>query len=169
MSALVISGHGDKSAPCFALPPIADIARRQSNFRFVPIAEIVTRSIKSGRRPPHMRFRLMQRRGLRLFSLCVGDETSRCRSVRTCIRSGHACIDEVASEARYRPDIRYRTVLARLRTRPVLAKCERRGPSRACAHSEAHAVSGRFETNSCASGASQGALVSSCRREVRSS
>ena len=81
------------------------------------------------------------------FSSCVGDETSRCRSPRTCIRSGHACIDEVASEARYCPDIRYRTVLARFRTRPVLAKCERRVPSRVCAHSEAHAVSGRFETD----------------------
>ena len=85
---------------------------------------------------------------------------------RTCIRSGYACIEEVASEARYCPDI---SVLLRLRTGSVRAECERRATSRACAHFETHALSGQFETDSCASGASQGALVSSCCREVRSS
>jgi len=62
----------------------------------------------------------------------------------------------VASEARYCPDIPNRTVLLRLRTGSVRAECERRATSRACAHSETHAVSGRFETDSCALGASQG-------------
>ena len=52
----------------FALPPIAGIARRQSNVRFVPIADIVTRLIKSGRQEAAtMRFRSKQLRGLRLF------------------------------------------------------------------------------------------------------
>jgi len=53
--------------------------------------------------------------------------------------------------ARYCQDIRYRTVLLRLRTGSVLAGCELRATDRACVLSETHAVTGRFETDSCAS------------------
>jgi hypothetical protein len=69
------------------------------------------------------------------FQLRLVDETGHCRWGRTCIRSGHGCIGQVANGARCCPNIRRRTALVRLRKRPVPAKSGRRATTLTSARS----------------------------------